>query len=78
MDFKKRNDEMIKEREELWTRWNHSERALALKSPVMEAEYAFDQRTALSLYDCLIPTLREQRRLWVQRDYKLTIADMRA
>ena len=36
--------------------------ALAQKTPVMEAEYAMDDRTALSLYDCLVPKLREHRR----------------
>ena len=31
------------------------ENAIAQKSPVNEAEYAFDDRTPLSLYDCMIP-----------------------
>ena len=33
--------------------------ALSNKSPVNEAEYAFDGRTPLQLYDGLIPKLRE-------------------
>ena len=36
--------------------------ALANKSPVNEAEYAFDERTPLSLYDSFIPQLREHRK----------------
>ena len=36
--------------------------ALAQKTPVMEAEYAIDDRTALDFYDCLIPKLKENRR----------------
>ena len=27
----------------------------------MEAEYVLDEQTALSLYDCLVPTLKEHR-----------------
>ena len=37
------------------------EKAYAMRTPVMEAEYSHDDRTALSLYDCLIPRLREHR-----------------
>ena len=36
--------------------------ALAQKTPVMEAEYAMDDRTPLNFYDCLVPKLREHRR----------------
>ena len=37
-----------------------------MKTPVMEAEFAHDERSALSLYNCLIPALREHRRLRIQ------------
>ena len=54
---------MLKERDFLHKQWSFFEKAFMLKSPVMEAEYAHDERTPLSLYDCLIPTLREHRML---------------
>lgn len=38
------------------------EAMLALKGPVMEAEYAIDERTSLVLYDCLKPMIKENRR----------------
>ena len=46
-----------------------AETLYATKTPVMEAEYAFDESTALSLYDSLIPMLKEHRRLVVKRDF---------
>ena len=39
-----------------------------MKSPAMEAEYAHDERTPLSLYDCLIPKLRENRMLYPRKN----------
>ena len=36
-----------------------AELAFAGKSPVNEAEYAFDECSPLILYDCLIPKLKE-------------------
>ena len=47
----------------------------ALKSPVMEAEHAIDEATALSLYDCLITKIKEQRRFKVLPDSKFSISD---
>ena len=44
----------------------------------MEAEYAMDDRTALNLYDCLIPKLRENRRFLVKKNAALSIADFKA
>ena len=44
----------------------------------MEAENAIDDRSALSLYDCLIPKLKEQRRLRVDKDDEFQMADFRA
>ena len=37
------------------------ENAISQKSPVNEVEYAFDDRTPFSLYDCIIPKLKEHR-----------------
>ena len=44
----------------------------------MEVEYAYDERTALSLYDCLVPKLKEHRRLIRPKDYIQTIYDYQA
>ena len=49
-----------------------------MKTPVMEAEHAIDDCTAMSLYDCLIPKLREQRRFRIKKDDKFSIADFKA
>ena len=39
----------------------YMERCYAEKSPINEAEFSFDDRTPLQLYDCLIPRLKEHR-----------------
>ena len=57
---------MIKERNYLYDKWRMFEHAYCITTPALEAEYAHDPRTALSLYDCLIPRLREHRMLEVQ------------
>ena len=52
---------------------------MALKSPVMEAEYGYDvydKTSALSLYDCLVPELKSQRRLIRKKDYIDTVKDV--
>lgn len=59
---------MIAERNFMHEQWSLYERAFALKTPVLEAEYAMDDRTALNLYDCLIPKLREHRKLEIRPD----------
>ena len=46
------------------------EHAFSLTSPVLEAEYAHDERSPLNLYDCLIPRLREHRRLRIQPEFQ--------
>ena len=53
------------------------ERCFALKTPVMEAEFALDERSALSLYDCLIPTLKEHRRFKINLQDKFNINDFK-
>lgn len=52
--------------------------SLAQKSPIMEAEFALDDRTPLSLFDCLLPMLKEQRRYALQPKAKFSIEDFRA
>ena len=50
------------------THMKYMELAVAQKSPVMEAEHAIDDRTALSLYDCLVPKIKEHRRFRILKD----------
>ena len=45
------------------------EHAYAMTTPALEAEFAHDDRSALSLYDCLIPRLREYRMLKVRPEF---------
>ena len=66
----KKADQAIKEMSML-------EVALAQKTPVMEAEFAMDDRTSLNLFDCLVPKLREHRRFRIQKDAVFSIADFK-
>ena len=54
------------------------EQHLALKTPVMEAELAFDESSALSLYDCLIPKIKEHRMFHIPKKAEFQIDDFRA
>ena len=54
------------------------ETIVAMKTPVMEAEYAIDDCTAMSLYDCLIPKLREHRRFHFCKEDKFSVEDLKA
>ena len=54
------------------------EQKLAIKTPVFEAEHAIDERSALCMYDCLVPKLKEHRRFKVLRDEQMTLADFKA
>ena len=54
------------ERETLLENWLTFEKAYAIRSPVMEAEFAHDDSNPLQLYDCLIPKLREHRELRIR------------
>ena len=62
LEFKERTEETIAKAEEQKVDLDYMEKAFALKTPIMEAEHAIDERTALSLYDCLIPKLKEHRK----------------
>lgn len=78
MNFKDRSDEKIKKADNLISQMALLELALASKTPVMDAEYAIDDRTPLSLYDCLVPKIKENRRFRIQKDDKFSIADFRS
>ena len=45
--------------------WLTFEKAYALRTPVCEVEFAMDERSPLQLYDCLVPKLREHRKLHI-------------
>ena len=54
------------------------EKMIALKMPVLEAEHAIDERTALSLYDCLVPKIKEHRRFHIRLEDKFSIDDFKS
>ena len=62
LHYKDRSEEAIKKYKESKRVTTMLEIAVAQKTPVMEAEYAIDDKSKLSLYDCLIPKLKEFRR----------------
>ena len=66
MEYCEHAELMTKERNKLQKLWRMFEQAYATTTPALEAEYAHDERTALTLYDSLIPRLREYRRLKLQ------------
>ena len=49
-------------------KWKTAEQLSSVKTPVMEAEFAIDERSALSLYDCMVPRLKEHRRIAYKKD----------
>ena len=75
INLKNKSEKMIEERDELHQKWIYCERALALKTPVREAEFALDDQSALSLYDCLVPMLKRHRRFRIAENTKFSIPD---
>ena len=53
------------------------ESRLAIETPAFEGEYAIDDRTSLSLFDCLIPKLKEHRRFKIKPDDAFSINDFK-
>jgi len=43
----------------------------------MEAEFGLDERSALSLFDCLIPVLKEHRKKRILKNDDFSIEDFR-
>ena len=79
IEFKQRTDDQLAQKDGLKQWIAYLEEVVALKTPVMEAEYALDERTTLSLYDCLIPQLKEHRRFkLISDDHRFSINDVRA
>ena len=54
------------------------ETKLAMRSPTLEAENAIDERSALVMYDCLLPVLKENRRFKITKESEFSIADFKA
>ena len=61
---------LISEREMLLERWNFFEKAYIMRSPALECEFAHDERTQLSLYDSVIPKLREHNKLRIRPELR--------
>ena len=78
MTFRSRNEDVLREREKLLQNWIFCEEALAHRSPTFEAEFALDEKTALSMYDCLVPVLREHRRFKIMPDTSMTVEDFKS
>jgi len=45
--------------EELQMKFYRSQEAFAIQAPCYEASFAADHRSALKLYDCLVPKVKE-------------------
>ena len=56
--------------------WRMFEHAFTLTGPVLDAEYALDDRTPLNFYDCLIPRLREHRKFKIRPDFFVEEKDL--
>ena len=78
IEFKERTDVKYKKADAALAQMTYLETALAEKGPVMEAEHAIDERTALTLYDSLVPKIKENRRFSFKKSDQFSIADFRA
>ena len=78
LKFKERTEGGIQKAEQRNKAVTMLENLICLKSPCMEAEYAIDDRTSLSLYDCLLPKLKEHRRFRIQKDAVFSVSDFKA
>ena len=65
LQYRTSSDRLIRERDELRNNWIIYEKAYCMKTPVCETEFAMDERSPLQLYDCLVPRLREHRKLHI-------------
>ena len=77
MEFKSRNAGYMRERERVLDNWRITEIALAQKTPVMEAEFAMDEKSPLSLFDCLKPMIKHNRRMRIDVNATLSAEDYR-
>ena len=77
LNYKYRSQKILTENAKLKKEIAYLELAYVQKTPVMEAEFALDERSALSLYDCLTPTLKEHRRFKINIEDKFSINDFK-
>ena len=63
IEFKQRTIKNIRDIEEFNKKRYEAELRWANAIPVWESEYSFLEQTPLSLYDCLIPKMKEQKLL---------------
>jgi len=78
LDYMERSRKMNDERDMLLNKWKQTEVLLAQKTPVFESEYALEESSPLTLYDCLVPALKQHRRLKVKKDSEFSIEDFKA
>lgn len=78
LDFKDRTDFLLEQARRRGDEVKLLEQALCLRTPVMEAEYAIDDRSPIDFYNCLIPKLREQVRFRVKKDEKFSVSDVKS
>lgn len=78
IEYKERSEQQLQEAEAKVQCIPLLEQLVAQKTPVMEAEYAIDDRSPLNLYNCLVPKLKELRRFKLGADEKFSIEDFRA
>ena len=76
LKYKVRSRKQLEDAEAKLKSLPYLEQAISLKTPVMEAEYAIDDRSPLDLYNCLVPKLQEQRRFTIHQEF--SIADFKA
>lgn len=62
IEFKERSARELKEARKMQDHVVYLETMCALKSPCMQAEHVIDDATELTLYNCLVPKLREHRK----------------
>ena len=76
--FKERSHTQLKHAERMHKYVTMLEERIAMRSPTLEAEHAIDDRTALTMYDCLMPQLREHRKFRITKDSQFSIEDFKA
>lgn len=77
IDFKDRTDQKLAQADKQMRDVTYLETYVALKSPANQAEHVIDEGTALSLYDSLVPKLREHRRFKLLKDAEFSLADFK-
>ena len=77
IDDKSRSYEIVKLHDDMVEKVKMLEMALAQKTPVMQAEHVIDDTNLFSTFDCLIPKIKEHRRVKLLKDSTFSIADLK-